>query len=173
MIVTQSNGEIVYVTSKLSPEDIKMQMEHRPKQKYPHLCNLKLWVKDCEESNNPYVRWEFKDVNGSNWRTCDVDTPMFLPKWEYRRSQIECTVNGYKVPLGLSLEGFQSLIENDSSRILHYPDLHSSSLHTCATALNILKDLDVKFLIQHRLLYVNKDDAIKRVSAMLKWDIVP
>jgi hypothetical protein len=172
MIVTQSNGEMVYVTTKLTADDIKNAVPATST--HPHLCLLKLWVQDCEQSNTPHKCWMFKGNESTDWHKCEAKTPMFVPGWEYKRINSNCLVNNEEAPLGIETrEEFNALYRANTKCSIWVPDVATTALTTCLSGEMLWNCTELDHLIAKRLMYVSKLDAIKRAEVMIKWDIIP
>jgi hypothetical protein len=166
MLITENNGDLWYITEPLKPEDVKLPYT----KKHPHLCLLKLWVKDCEESNNPYQYWKYRTLPDGGWKQCTADTEMFMPKWEYKRLNNSGLINDEDVTLGIeSHDVFDAMLTINTKKVLYVPDLRMESLISSYNVSLLADHGDLDHLIKYRLIYVRRDDAIKRAFAMLKW----
>lgn len=166
MIIEGRDGDLIYSTTKLTPDDIKQS----PVLKHPHICLLRQWLKDCESTNNPYVLWLYKLKGGTGgWNRCYSDTPMFLPQWEYKRSSNLGIVNGDVIPLGLSShEEYNECVDRNMKMFTPIFNVDKIDVREWSVGNTwVLQSID--HLIEHRLIYTNRDEALKRVEAMVTW----
>ena len=171
-MLIEYDGELVYYTTpQLTPEDIK---DIQPANTHPHLCLLKLWVKDCEATSAPHTKWMFKGDGCTKWVKCNAKTPMFVPGWEYKRIEPNVVVNDEEVPLGIEThDEFNKMFQSNKKCSIWVPDVTTSALISCLSGEIILDYAELEHLISKRLMYTTKSDAIKRAKAMIKWsDIV-
>lgn len=169
MLIEGRDGDTIYFSMpKLNPADIKQRVPET--NKHPHLCLLKLWVKDCEVSSTPHRWWKFKGCDSPLWHQCDAKTPMFIPGWEYKRVEPNCIVNGEEVPLGLeTIEQFNALFSTDNKFYTWIPDTLSSAWVCRMSGQTLCSSPELRYLIAHRLIYTERTDAVKRAKAILKW----
>ena len=160
MFVTQQDGEVIYMTMPLKPEDIKIPI-------YRHLCNLKLWLKDCQETSNPWSRWEYKRFD--DWMQCEETIPMFFSNWKYRRKTVQYLINGTEIKLGFTYQDYEGVKKN--KKTFYFANISNPAWYS---ELNV-DDIDRLFAdkldhsIKLRLFYDNKEDAIHRAKQMCSW----
>lgn len=174
MFVTQQDGEVIYVSTPLKPEDIKIPLKPEYIKmnieipQYRHICNLKLWLKDCEETANPWARWEWK--TGSKWQQCDETIPMFFSDYEYRRKTLHYFINDSEIRLGLTHREYEEAKEAKST--IFFANITTPEWYSEFYAVNLntyFQEKHIDHYIKLRLFYDNKEDAIHRAKHMSTW----
>jgi hypothetical protein len=168
MYVTQNNGDIIYMTSTLKPEDIVIPTVAKPV--FPHLCLLKQWVYDCEETHEPHRRWEFRFNSGTEWLQCTDTTAMFIKGWSYRKKVPKVYINGADVLLGVAtIAEIRAELKVNTTLRLYIVDTNRNELYVEFTPYDLFNFSRHEHLLEYRLVYFNKEDAINRAKAMLSW----
>jgi hypothetical protein len=166
MFVTQTDGEVLYVTSPLKIGDIV----YPASPKFPHLCQLKEWVADCEETHEPHKRWEFRFNSDTEWLQCSDTTAMFIKGWQYRKKACKAYINGTEVTLGIaSIDEVRAKLKPDTNLQLYVADISRDRLYVDVTPYTLFNLSWLEHLLKHRLVYFNKEDAIARARAMVSW----
>lgn len=118
------------------------------------------YASDWLVNETPWELWEYRSkTHDEGWQ------PLYKhPAWdsscEYRRKQVYAYVNGYKVVLGLS-----SMPAEDVQ--IYLPQVLSSSLVYRFDEDESWTSRDYTSLLEHRLMYTDRQSAIARAKAML------
>jgi hypothetical protein len=167
MPVYETDGNMVYSTLKVS------DMEQPNNKQFIHLENLKLWVRDCSETEQPWLRWEVNLNYNHGWQDCTSDTNMFHYKYSFRRKDFRYFINDTEVQLGLTLNDYEDIKSPKTPVFLanlyninFYSEITSSDLHNMGFNDELLEQY-----FKLRLFYLNKEDAIHRAKTMSSWEI--
>lgn len=75
---------------------------------HKHANSMALYAQDALETNQPWLRWEFRMVNLSDpgsekWFPCLSGNVVWYEAYEYRRKPLVVMINGIEVPKPLDL----------------------------------------------------------------------
>jgi hypothetical protein len=127
--------------------------------KHIHADLILQYAQDAMESETPWEKWEYSDVNvRTRWVSCEQH-----PSWSinntYRRKPKTIVVNGFTVNAPMDKEP-------EHASLYFYPYINSNEFYdeTCFNS-----DWD-KQQFERGLCFANKKDAIAMAKAMLRID---
>ena len=129
--------------------------------KHKHADNMKLYWEDAMETDKPWERWEMKYIHP---RSRGWDVLGSNPKWdtdfEYRRKHKTILVNGIEVPAP-EMEKLKKGTE------FYVPMPAFREIYAYYVWCGCGQD---EHILSSGLVYLNKEDAIAKAKAMMKWE---
>lgn len=125
--------------------------------KHIHAELMAEYAKDAMETDEPWLRWEFK-FKGL-WITCNLVSPLWEVKTEYRRKARTININGHEVP-----EPYRGEMQYD--QLYYIPSLDSKDLYYEGDWCEGVYD---KRVMERGLVHLTKEAAIKHTEALLSF----
>ena len=88
-----SNESFAYKAGKTAAENMGMVASKGHK----HATLMALYAQDAAETAKPWLRWEIKTPNATEWSPA-CETPSWSPFCDYRRKPRTIHINGFEVP---------------------------------------------------------------------------